>query len=334
MHGHSYVSHFVVLLNLIFGIVPPNHPKRFQPPIATEAETSSIISATAAMVMNIFDRNFDILNHLKPADPEELTVDECQQCGTPWKPSSRYSKDMGYCAIVLSSCGHTLCLDCLQLSVNPKNMRCPVCTTRIPGGIRDSERTHDSHGVEGVEVIDLVTDSSDELSSAPESPLERYSGEAGGLAGQKQDHTRSAVVGKAPPRPLAELFTDSDDAEDDGEKMADEDWNTKAFRAKVGHKAPRSANAQKSLKAPALAHIHPKASLKVSAWFKEPIADILETEEDMWAALAFLAEIAPGSTLEDLRGAITLMDLRYGTHTSVREYVESMKSGMVGTGER
>lgn len=254
--------------------------------------------------MNMHDRKFDILDHLNLADPKAVHVDECQQCGTPWNLSSR-SKDAGDHPIVLQKCKHALCLDCLQFAVNPKDLRCIVCGIPIsfPIQIREASTTPDEDRIQEVKMIDLTTDSSDELSSAPSSPCDHVIEK---IRKQKHIHAGVASSGKAQHRPLIELSSDSDATESDGDQTADENWNSEAFRAKIGPKARLSA---KRLSTP-----------------EETTCKLVPTEEETEDAFAFLAENAPGSTLDDLRAAITLMDLRYGTHTSMARFIEIMRS--------
>ncbi len=202
----------------------------------------------------------------------------------------------------------------------------------------NSKLTYELDGVEEVEVIDLTTSSSDELSSAPSTPIgphassiEQSKGKAPArpldelftdtdatesdvelssapfTPNRPRDRIKEQSKGKAPARPLNarplnELFTNTDTTESDVDLTSDEDWNTEAFRTKVR-----------------LEVTTPVAS-------KVPTSSFELTREDTQAALAFLAEKAPSSTLDELRGAVTLMDLRYGTQTSVGKFIESMKA--------
>jgi hypothetical protein len=197
----------------------------------------------------------------------------------------------------------------------------------------NSKPTYELDGVEEVEVIDLTTASSDELSSAPSTPIGPHASSTEQSKGKAparpldelftdtdatesdvelssapftptrpRDRIKEQSKGKAPARPSNELLTNTDTTESDVNLTSDEDWNTDAFRTKVGLKATT-----------------PVAS-------KVPTSSFELISEDTQAALAFLAEKAPSSTLDELRGAVTLMDLRYGTQTSVGKFVESMKA--------
>jgi len=285
-----------------------------------------------------YNHDFAVFDHLKVADPKEVIVEECQLCMTPWNLSSPHSRfAVVEYPIVLQGCGHIIGSECLRVAVDHCDRRCPICDTPIPIEIDNSLPTYDDDGAEVIEMVDLTVISSDELSSAPSSPIQSWDAEQWGE--QEEDYAIDASLalgGKVPPRPLAELFTESDadsdaavsvvdlmDPEDpntaasrgkvvrkaglsdsdgsifDPDLTDSEDWNTDAFRAKFIHKALPSANRNES-------------------------DGSGTTEEETQAALAFLAENAPGSTLDDLKGALALMDLRYGSHTSFADLEGAM----------